>query len=61
MKILKEVNGIIENWIDICMRLSALTSNNMSLIANAAARQGGGMSFENNLMVISEFTLQELY
>lgn len=61
MRILKEVNGIIENWIDICMRLSALTSNNMSLIANAAARQGGGMSYENNLMVITEFTLQELY
>ena len=61
MSILKEVNSIIENWIDICMRLSALTSDNMSLIANAAARQGGETSYENNLMVMTEFTLQELY
>jgi hypothetical protein len=61
MKILKEVNSIIENWVDICMDLSALTSNNMSLIANAAARQGGGMTYENKLMAMTEFVLQELY
>ena len=43
------------------MDLDALTSNNMSLLADITSKQGCGESYENNLMVITESVLQRLY
>lgn len=56
--ILRELTEIIQNWIEMCTRMYALTSNDMNMLANIF--QNEECTKEDNLFTITDFILNEL-